>query len=138
MIESSGKNPPQRVFSLIDPTKKTVCLTQELQQSKCRNILCSNQELLKRAHPTECYITKRKDGECHMKANFHTPNPKTKLYTMLLCSNPDLPKLAHSPQGMLLLIHPTGCCAMKRKDGKCPDRQVVLSRRVPTIPWKAS
>ena len=38
-------------------------------------------------------------------------------------------KRAHSPQGMLSLIDPTGCCVMKRKDGECPDPEVKLYHR---------
>ena len=78
---------PQGVLSLIDPTEKPVCLKKELQQSKCRDLLCSKQEPLKYAHPTECCIMKRKDGEYHVKAKFHTPDPKDKLYTYGTISN---------------------------------------------------
>ena len=109
-------------------------MKQKLQQSKCREILSASQENLKHAHSTEYCIMKREDGECHMKANFHTPDLKAKLYTLLLCSYPDPPNLVHSPQGMLLLTNPTGCCAMKRKDNECyiqaiatdPDPEVKL------------
>mmetsp|Transcript_30321 Transcript_30321/g.33940 ORF Transcript_30321/g.33940 Transcript_30321/m.33940 type:complete len:128 (-) Transcript_30321:98-481(-) len=66
------------MISLLDPTEKPACLKQELQQSKCRDFLFSNQEL-KRAHPNEC---------CNMKT--------------------------------------TGCYAMKRKNGECPDSEVKL------------
>ena len=76
----------------------------------------SNQKPLECTHPTECCIMKRKDGECHMKANFHKPDLQAKLYTILLCSNLDLPNLSHSSQGMLSLTDPTGCCTMKKKD----------------------
>ena len=81
--------------------EKSTCLKQELQQSKCRDLLCSKQEPLKRAHPTECCIVKRIDGECYTKANFHRLDTNAKLHPMLLSSNLDLPKLVHSPQGML-------------------------------------
>ena len=102
-----------------------------------RRLLCANQDPQKRAYPTECCIMKRIDEECYMKANFLTPDPKSKLYTTLLCSNPDLPKLIHSPKGMLLLIDPTGCCVMKRKDKEChiqaitrdPDPEVKVYHR---------
>ena len=75
---------------------------------------------------------KRKDGECHMKAKFHTPdlldyldgicsNSHTlklahSLQVMLSYPNPDPLKRTHLPQGMLSLIDPTGCYVMKRKD----------------------
>ena len=98
---------------------------QEQQQSKCHDILCSNQEPLKSAHPTECYTMKRKDGKYQMKENFHTPDPKAKLYTILLCSILDPPKLAHSPQGMLLLIDPTGYYTMKRNDWECYIQEIL-------------
>ena len=81
---------------------------EEMKSNRCKHdILCSNQEPLKRAHP----------------------DPKAKLYTMSLCSNPDPLKHTHSPQGMLSLISPTGCCVMKRKDGECPDPEVKLYHR---------
>jgi len=107
-------------------------LKQELQQSKCHDLLCSNQELLKRAHPNECCIMKTKDGECHMKASFNAPDPHD--YLDRICSNTDPLKRAHSPrahssQGTLSLIDPIGCCVMKRKDGECPDPEVKLYHR---------
>ena len=46
-----------------------------------------------------------------------------------ICSNPDPLKCAHSPQEMLSLIDPTGCCVRKRKDGECPDPEVKLYHR---------
>ena len=49
--------------------------------------ICSNQEPLQRAHQTECCVTKRKDGECHMKAKFHTLDSKAKLNTYGTISN---------------------------------------------------
>ena len=66
---------------------KLTCLKQELQQSKCRDFLCSKQEPLKGTHPTECCIIKRKDGECHVNEKLHTPDPKYKLYTYDTISN---------------------------------------------------
>ena len=36
-----------------------------------------------------------------------------------VCPNPGPLKRTHLPQGMLSFIDPTGCCVMKRKDGKC-------------------
>ena len=73
--------------------EKSACLKQELQQSKCRDLLCSKQEPLKGDNPTECYIMKKKDGECHMKAKFNAPDPLD--YLDSICSNPDLLKLIH-------------------------------------------
>jgi len=87
---------------------------------------------------------KRKDGECHMKAKFHTPDPLDyldgfcsnsdpelahSLQATLSCPNPDPLKRTHSPQGMLSLIDQTGCSVMKRKDGECPDPEVKLYYR---------
>ena len=67
----------------------SACLKQELQQSKCRDLLCSKQEPLKHAHSPE---------------------------GLLLCPNSDPLKHTHLPQGILSLIDPTGCYVMKRKD----------------------
>jgi len=53
----------------------------------CRDLLCSNQEPLKHAHQTERCIMKRKDGECYMKAKFHTLDLKAKLNTYGTISN---------------------------------------------------
>ena len=77
-----------------------------------------------------------------MKAKFHAPDPPDHLnnicsnpdpleranppQVMLLCPNLDPLKRTHSPERMLLLIDPTGCCVMKRKDGECPDPEVKL------------
>ena len=41
-----------------------------------------------------------------------------------ISSNPDPLKRTHSPQGMLSLIDPTGCCVIERKDGECPDPEL--------------
>ena len=93
---------------------KSACLKQELQQSKCRDLLCSKQETLKGDNPTEC----------HMKAKFNAPDPLD--YLDSICSNTDPLNRAHSPQGMLSLIDPTGCCVMKRKDGESTDPEIKL------------
>lgn len=69
-------------------------------------------------------LMKRKNGECHMKVKFHTPDLLDYLDGM--CPNPDPLKRTHSPQGMLSLIDQTGCSVMKRKDGECPDPEVKL------------
>ena len=85
---------------------------------------------------------KRKDGKCHMKAKFHTPDPLDyldgiclnsdtlklahSLQVMLSYTNPDPLKHTHSPQGILSLIDHTGYSVMKRKDGECPDPEVKL------------
>ena len=66
---------------------KVSVLKQELQQSKCRDLLCPKQEPLKHAHSTECCIMKRENWECHVNAKFHTPDPKNKLYTYNTISN---------------------------------------------------
>jgi len=63
-------------------------------------------------------------GECHMKAKINAPDPLD--YLDSICLNPDPLKRAHSPQGMLSLIDPTGCCVMEMKDGECPDPEVKL------------
>ena len=60
---------------LYGPLEHAYNRKQELQQLECRDLLFSNQGLLKR--------------------NFRTPDPKDKLRTMLLCSNPVLLKRTH-------------------------------------------
>ena len=90
-----------------------------------RKKVSSNQDPLKRAHLAECcFIMKNKDGECHMKAKFHTPDPLD--YLNCICLNPDPLTRTHSPQGMLSLIDRTGYSVMKRKDGEFPDPKVKL------------
>ena len=92
---------------------------------KINDTVISQMLLLFRAHPTECcFIMKRKDGECHMKAKFHTPDPLD--YLDGICSNSDPLKRTHSPQGMLSLIDRTGCSVMKRENGECPNPEVKL------------
>ena len=54
-----------------------------------RKKVSSNQDRLKRAHPTECcFIMKRKNGECHMKAKFHIPDLFDYLDGICLNSDP--------------------------------------------------
>ena len=67
----------------------------------------SNQEPLKHTHPIEYFIIKSKDGECQMKAKFHTPDPLD--YLDSVCSNPNPLKRAYSAQAMLMREVKLGC-----------------------------
>lgn len=59
------------------------------------NIKFDQKKELKSARPNECcFIMKRKDGECHMKAKFNAPDPLD--YLDSICSNPDPLKLANT------------------------------------------
>ena len=73
--------------------KSSECLKHKLQQSKCRDLLCSKQEPLKCVHPTECCIMKRKDGECHnMNMYLNTPLTTIRISIYVI-------QLQHDPPG---------------------------------------